>query len=87
MFRGPFVLLGALLVSIIVMPILLPLAVLLGYPLLLIIGGVIFARWLAGHQERPGEMAAVWAAYLGLIVTLHGIILAADPAGATPREA
>jgi hypothetical protein len=78
--KGPFVFLAILLLGTLVCPIALPLAILLGYPALVFIGLWYAGRALAGRLERPAEVIAVWVAYLGLILTLNGIILCTDTA-------
>lgn len=88
MFRGPFVLLALLFLVTLVMPLFLPIIVLFGYPMLAGIGLWLIARGLVGRLERPAEMAAVWMTYLGLILAVHGILIAADISlkGAPPSE-
>jgi hypothetical protein len=78
--KGPFLFLAVLLAGTVVCQIFLPLAVLVGYPALVLIGLWYTTRWLAGRLERPSEIVAVWIAYLGLILTLQGILLCFDTA-------
>jgi hypothetical protein len=84
--KGPFLFLALLLIGTVVCPLFLPLAILLGFPVLFFIGLWYAGRWLTGRLERPAEVVAVWAAYLGLILTIQGILLCADTAlaGASP---
>jgi hypothetical protein len=84
--KGPFLFLALLLLGTVVCPIFLPLAVLLGYPVLVGIGLWYLGRSLLGRLETPAEVMAVWSAYLGLILTIQGILLCADTAlaGAPP---
>jgi hypothetical protein len=86
MFRGPFLFLALLLLGCVVCPIFLPLAVLGGYPALLAIGTWSILRGIFGRLDRPAASAAIWMIYLGLIVTIHGILLCFDTAlaGAPP---
>jgi hypothetical protein len=86
MLRGPFRILGGVLVATILCPILLPLAILIGYPSLVIIGIGYAIHGFAGRLDRPAGVATVWAAYLGLFLILHGIVICFDTAlaGAPP---
>jgi hypothetical protein len=61
----------------------------IGYPWLIVIAATSAARWNAGRLDRPGQVAAVWATYLGLILVLHGIVICFDTAlaGASPTAA
>jgi hypothetical protein len=78
--RRSFAPLGLFLLVTAVYTILLPLAILIGYPWLIAIGVWHAGRWFAGRLERPAQTAAVWVAYLGLILILHGIVLCFDTA-------
>ncbi|MEW4571134.1 hypothetical protein AB1L88_24960 [Tautonia sp. JC769] len=86
MLRWPFRILAGVLVLTTVCPILLPLALLIGYPSLVVIGLGYAVLGATGRLERPAEVAAVWAAYLGLFLTLQGIVICFDTAlaGAPP---
>lgn len=89
MLQRPFVYLGALLLATVLCPIFLPLAVLLGYPALLVIGTGFVFKWLNGGLKRPGQMASLWATYLGFVLILHGVVICFDTAlaGAPPTAA
>src|SRR5262245_38798705 len=86
MLQRPFVLLAVLLLATLVCPISLPLAPLLGYPGLLVIGCGLLGKALNGELERPGQKAFIWMTYLGLVLILHGVVLCSDTAlaGAPP---
>ncbi|WP_165247267.1 hypothetical protein [Paludisphaera soli] len=86
MLRGPFGCLGAFLIGVTLTVVFLPLAFLVGYPALAALGLWYLARGVLGRLERPGEVASIWTAYLGLILILHGIVLGFDTplAGAPP---
>ncbi|MFO0952694.1 MAG: hypothetical protein U0835_16410 [Isosphaeraceae bacterium] len=89
MLRGPFAMMAVLIVGVVTCPIGLPLAVLLGFPMLLGIAVWYVSMALKGRRvDRPLQIVAVWSAYLGLILTLQGIMLAMDTAlaGAPPSE-
>jgi len=79
-FRGSFGILAALLLATVACPIFLPLAPLLGYPALLVIAVGSALSWYRGRLDRAGQVASIWALYLGLILVLHGIVLCADTA-------
>jgi hypothetical protein len=87
-FRGAFLPLAVTLVVTAGSLILLPLAILLGYPWLFGIGIWYAGMWYAGRVAKPAQVAAVWVTYLGLIIILHGIVIGFDTAlaGAPPSE-
>jgi hypothetical protein len=79
-FQGAFKPFGIFLIVVAVSIMLLPLAVLIGYPWLLGIGVWYAGCWFAGRVPRPAQLATVWVAYLGLILVLHGILIGFDTA-------
>jgi hypothetical protein len=88
MFRGPFLPLACFLGATAVCTIFLPFALLFGYPWLIGIAIWYTGRWMLGRLEKPAEVAAIWTAYLGLILILHGAVISFDTALAgTPPTA
>jgi hypothetical protein len=69
-----------------------PLIVLLGYPVLLISAIVFPLYWFVGLRRgvsrRLCQLAAYWVLGLGIVLTVHGIIMSMDTAlaGAPPTE-
>lgn len=88
MLKGHFLPLATFLLATVICPFFLPLAMLFGYPWLIVIGVVQGRRWYAGHLQKPAQVTAVWVAYLGLILILHGIAICFDTPlkGAPPTE-
>jgi hypothetical protein len=84
--KGAFLPFGIFLLATTVCLVFLPFAILIGYPWLIGIGFWYAGLWYAGRVVRPAQVAAVWVAYLGLILILHGILLGFDTAlaGAPP---
>lgn len=88
MVRGPFAFLAVVLTVGVGTVVLMPVAVLLGYPGLVLAGVWAAREWAAGRLDRPAGTAAVWATYLGLVLAVHGLVLGADTAlaGAPPSD-
>jgi hypothetical protein len=88
MFSGPFLPLAIVMFVSVVTVILMPMGVLFGYPWLLITSAFLSVKWSRGRLSDPGQTAAVWLCWLGIVVCVHGIVMSADVAiaGAPPSR-
>ncbi len=88
MFQQPFKGLAIFLIATILCPICLPLAVLVGYPALLMVGVACLVRWRQGELKTPAQAVSLCAMYLGFVMILHGVVVCTDtPLAGSPPSA